>query len=58
MKREVVIPVILGFLSKTMPFWLAEDDTVEGHIGNIVKGVNDHQKILKEIVKKHDGEQQ
>jgi len=56
MKREVFIPIVLGFLSKTMPFWCAEEDTPEGHIKNFVKGVSDHPKVLQEILEKHDGE--
>lgn len=56
MKIENLIPVYLGFLSKTIPFWCAEEDTIEGHLTNIKKGIADHETIIKNILERHDGE--
>ncbi len=56
MKRETFIPIYLGFLSKTAPFWLAEEDTIPGHLDNIKKGIVDHESVAKDILKRRDGE--
>jgi len=55
MKREEFIPVYLGFLSKTMPRWLAEEDTIKGHIANIRKMEPKHDSVLIEILERSDG---
>ena len=51
MKREIAIPIILGFYAIELRRWLAEDDTAEGHASNAVKGVIDHEKVMIEIIK-------
>lgn len=51
MKREVVIPILLGFLALEYNRLLAEEDTAEGHVANAVKGTNDHEKVMVEVVK-------
>lgn len=54
MKREIVIPIILGFLAKDSPFWLAEEDTVENHVLNFCKGVQDHPDVIKKVIAEKD----
>lgn len=51
MKREVVTPIVLGFFALEFNRWLADEDTIEGHVANIVKGVKDHEKVTVEVVK-------
>lgn len=51
MKREIAIPIILEFFEVELNRrWLAEDDTVEGHVANTVKGANDHKTVMENIL--------
>lgn len=54
MKRDILIPILLGFLAKEIPFWCGEEDTFEGHYANIKKGVREHEFVFKQVMENND----
>ncbi len=55
MKREIFLPVYLGFLAKSSPYGLAEDDTVKGHVHNMTKWAKDHETVAIDVIETQDG---
>jgi len=55
-KREIFLPIYIGFLARDAShFWLAQEDTIEGHIKNMTKGAKDHESVIKDIIERQDG---
>jgi len=48
--------MILGFLAKRLPEWLADDDTEEGHLVNAHKEFGNHIKPMQEILMRNNNE--
>lgn len=51
MTREEFSGKFLGYIIKKIPFWLAEEDTEEGHLNNIQKYIKRHNADIQEVLK-------
>lgn len=56
MKREIITPILLGFIAKEIPFWCGEEDTFEGFYANVKKGMRDHEFVFKKVVEEREQE--